>query len=82
MSDPSPPRWTPERQCLFLSHLARRRCVEAAARAAGMSRESAHRLRRREAGGLFDLLWTDILATPPVRVTDWQFRRDPREGSF
>ena len=49
--------WTPERQLDFLEVLRRTRSVSKAARAVGMSRESAHRLRRREPGGLFALSW-------------------------
>jgi len=42
-----------------------------------MSRESAYRLRKREPGGLFDLLWNDIMTRRPVRVTAGNLRRDP-----
>ncbi|MEP2103946.1 MAG: hypothetical protein ABJP02_17605 [Parasphingorhabdus sp.] len=41
------PRWTPEKQGKFLEALARCGSVKAAAAFVGMSRESAHRLRRR-----------------------------------
>ena len=40
-------RWTPQRQLAFLDVLARSRCVSAAAKAVGMSREGAYRLRGR-----------------------------------
>ncbi|MWV29073.1 LysR family transcriptional regulator [Erythrobacter sp. GH3-10] len=44
--------WSVERQCAFLGHLYLTGCVTTAARAVGMSRESAHRLRlRRGAAG-------------------------------
>jgi hypothetical protein len=39
--------WTPKRQLDFLAALARSRSVTKAARAVGMSRESAYRLRAR-----------------------------------
>lgn len=44
------PRWTPEKQGKFLEALARCGSVKAAAAFVGMSRESAHRLRRRNQG--------------------------------
>lgn len=55
-----PPRangWTSARQLLFLAALARTRSVTRAAAAAGMSRESAYRLRARDPHGLFAALW-------------------------
>ena len=52
--------WTVERQLDFLAELARTRSVTTAARAAGMSRESAYRLRER--AGLFAALWDRALA--------------------
>jgi hypothetical protein len=53
--------WTPERQLRFLDALARTRSVTRAAAAAGMSRESAYRLRSRSEGGLLALLWDRAL---------------------
>jgi hypothetical protein len=63
---PKPPKirrdgWTPERQLCFLDTLARTRSVTRAARAAGMSRESAYRLRRRKDGALFAAAWDRAL---------------------
>ena len=58
--------WSPERQLAFLAALARTRSVTRAARAAGMSRESAYRLRRREPRGLFALSWARAMG--PVTV--------------
>ena len=49
--------WTPERQLRFLGALASTRSVTKAARAAGMSRESAYRLRSRKEGALFAAAW-------------------------
>ena len=56
--------WTPERQLRFLDALAKTRNVTQAAQAVGMSRESAHRLRARDEGGLFSLLWDRALRPP------------------
>ena len=53
--------WTPERQLRFLDALARTRSVTSAARAAGMSRESAYRLRSRKEGLLFAHLWGRLM---------------------
>ena len=49
--------WTVERQLAFLEILSRTRSVTKAARAAGMSRESAYRLRARDPHGLFAAAW-------------------------
>ena len=53
--------WTPRRQLAFLDTLARTRCVTRAAAAAGMSRESAYRLRRRPSAALFAAAWDRML---------------------
>ena len=58
--------WTPDRQLDFLDMLARTGSVTKSARAAGMSRESAYRLRRRDPRGLFSLGWARAMR--PVRV--------------
>ena len=68
--DPVPVRarrdgWTPERQRAFIAHLHRRRCVDAAARSVGMSRESAYRLRRRTGAASFVSVWDAIIASRP-----------------
>lgn len=55
--------WTAERQLRFLNALIGTRSVTAAARAAGMSRESAHRLRNR--AELFAALWDRALGDTP-----------------
>jgi hypothetical protein len=61
--------WTPARQLRFLDTLARTRSVTRAAAAAGMSRESAYRFRKRDPDGLFAAAWDRVLATaaPPAR---------------
>lgn len=57
--------WTPERQLRFLEKLAETRSVSAAAASAGMSRESAYRLRARKEGLLFGHLWDRIVIVQP-----------------
>lgn len=54
-------RWTGERQLVFLDTLACTRSVTRAAARAGMSRESAYRLRRRPAGALFAAAWDRVM---------------------
>ena len=49
--------WTPERIRIFLESLAECGVVEDAARAAGMSKQSAYRLRNRASGRAFHLAW-------------------------
>lgn len=49
--------WTPERQARFLRELGATHCVSTAARAAGMSRQSAYKLRNRLRGEPFDIAW-------------------------
>ena len=90
MSTPQSPRqrkvradgWTAERQLRFLDALAARRSIAQAAASAGMSRESAYRLRNRREGALFGLLWDHALAPEPPRrevhieqLTDGQLAR-------
>src|SRR4051794_37365295 len=53
--------WTAERQLRFLDALARSRSVIKAAAFAGMSRESAYRLRERRDGALFAALWDRVV---------------------
>lgn len=60
----SRPAWTPERQLVFLHWLERTRSASEAAEKAGLSRESAYRLRARDPGGLFALMWHEIMARP------------------
>lgn len=57
--------WTAERQLRFLDNLTETRSVSRAAAAAGMSRESAYRLRERRGGALFAALWN--LALRPAQ---------------
>jgi AraC-like DNA-binding protein len=62
--------WTPAKQRLFLAALLETGSVARAARAAGMSRSSAHRLRRRLAGTPFDKTWDRALALHARRLAD------------
>lgn len=55
------PGWTPERQAAFLRALSGTHSVTKAARAVGMSRQSAYKLRARLKGEPFDLAWTAAL---------------------
>jgi hypothetical protein len=61
--------WTEERQRTFIRVLAETRCVGAAALAAGISRESAYRLRRRKGAESFAEAWDSILAARPRGTT-------------
>lgn len=54
--------WTPERQAKFVGLLAETGSVADAARRVGMSRESAHRLRRRAGAESFAHAWDTIVA--------------------
>ena len=58
--------WTAERQLSFLDALARTCSVVKAAGAAGMSRESAYRLRDRKDGALFAALWGRAIVFQPA----------------
>ena len=67
---PDRTHWTPARQRLFLAALLETGNVSRAARAAGMSRSSAHRLRIRLAGTPFVGMWDHILADHRRRLGD------------
>lgn len=69
---PSPKRaqWTPAKQRIFLAALLEDGSVARAAQAAGMSRSSAQRLRRRLAGTPFDHIWDRALAEHARRLAD------------
>ena len=55
--------WTPARQAAFLRELAATHNVSAAARAVGMSRQSAYKLRTRLQGAPFDKAWEAAFLT-------------------
>ncbi|QJB69544.1 hypothetical protein [Parasphingorhabdus halotolerans] len=58
---PPSPRWTPAKQKTFLEALARCGSVKSSAAYAGMSRESAYRLRRKPEGKAFARAWDAAL---------------------
>lgn len=62
--------WTPAKQRIFLAALSETGSVARAARAAGMSRSSAHRLRVRLAGTPFDRTWNHALRLHAHRLAD------------
>jgi hypothetical protein len=53
------PRWTPRKMTEFLRALAASHSVTEAAKAVGMSRQSAYRLRSRLKGMAFDAAWDE-----------------------
>lgn len=68
--------WTPARQRIFLTALVETGSVARAARAAGMSRSSAHALRNRLTGTPFDHHWSHALRLHAARLAD-PFAPDP-----
>lgn len=71
---PARAHWTPAKQRIFLAALLETGSVARAARAAGMSRSSAHRLRERLAGTPFDLAWRRALAVHARQLADPFYR--------
>ncbi|HEX8389099.1 MAG TPA: LysR family transcriptional regulator [Sphingomonas sp.] len=63
-------QWTPAKQRIFITALLETGSVARAARAAGMSRSSAHRLRVRLAGTPFDRQWDHALQHHARRMAD------------
>ncbi|WP_066657591.1 MULTISPECIES: helix-turn-helix domain-containing protein [unclassified Sphingomonas] len=68
--------WTPAKQRVFLTALVETGSVARAARAAGMSRSSAHALRNRLTGTPFDHHWNHALKLHAARLAD-PFAPDP-----
>ena len=66
--------WTPHLQRAFIAALRRTRSISKAARAVGMSRESAYRLRARPGAESFAAAWDSAMATrpPPARTNHSQ----------
>lgn len=62
--------WTPERQRAFIEALAATGCVAEAARAVGVSENSAYRLRRDPRADGFRLAWTLALDCGLQRLAD------------
>lgn len=62
--------WTPARQVCFIGMLYETRSVVAAAKAVGMGRESAYRLRKRPGAAGFAAAWDAAMGVPvrPVRL--------------
>lgn len=52
-----PDRWTKPKMAAFLRELASSHCVASSAKAVGMSRQSAYKLRARLKGQPFDIAW-------------------------
>lgn len=75
-SPPARAIWTPARQRIFLTALLETGSIARAARAAGMSRSSAHALRKRLSGTPFDLAWDQALRLHAARLAD-PFSPDP-----
>lgn len=69
--------WTVERQARFLVALAASGSVAAAARKAGMARETAYRLRRRPGAESFAAAWDHIVGhgAPRRKVTPGEWMR-------
>lgn len=67
--------WTPERIRIFLHTLAETGVVEDAAAAAGISRQSAYRLRNSERGRAFRLAWGVASRLARTRLADDVYRR-------
>ncbi len=65
--------WTAERQRRFCEVLAETGLVDRAAKSVGMSRESAYRLRRRDAGRAFALAWDAALLLARQLLIDEAF---------
>jgi transposase-like protein len=63
-------QWTPAKQRIFLAALVETGSVARAARAAGMSQSSAHRLRQRLADTPFDRAWEQALALHGRQLAD------------
>ncbi len=68
--------WNPAKQRIFLAALLETGSVARAAQAAGMSRSSAQRLRRRLSGTPFDRSWDQVLAVHACRLAG-PFGPDP-----
>ncbi|MDK2769734.1 MAG: LysR family transcriptional regulator [Sphingomonas sp.] len=73
---PARSHWTPAKQRAFLTALVETGSVACAARAAGMSRSSAHALRARLTGTPFDHHWSHALKLHAARLAD-PFAPDP-----
>jgi hypothetical protein len=71
-----PPRdheWSPAKKAAFLRALAATQSVSRAARAVGMGRQSAYKLKRRLAGQPFDVAWEQAVADSRLRASPAPF---------
>lgn len=71
--------WTPRKQAAFLGMLAETRCVRRAARAVGMSRETAYRLRGKPGAASFAAAWDRAMGRVTGRVTAGLWKVTPEE---
>lgn len=71
--------WTPDRQRRFITVLAERGGVSAAARAVGMTAQSANRLRRRAGAEGFARAWEAAIEEGRLKAFDEAMRRG-RDG--
>jgi hypothetical protein len=62
--------WVPDRQVAFIEALAATGCVAEAARAVGMTRTSAYRLRQRADAQAFRLAWDAAMDEAVTRLSD------------
>ena len=62
--------WTPARQLRFIEMLVETRSPTRAARAVGMTKESAYALRRRVDAASFVAAWDAALARPPAAALE------------
>lgn len=67
---PARSHWTPAKQRIFLTALVETGSIARAARAAGMSRSSAHALCNRLTGTPFDQHWSHALKLHAARHAD------------
>ncbi|MHA6719560.1 hypothetical protein ACX40Y_08900 [Sphingomonas sp. RS6] len=67
--------WTPERQRQFIAELASHGGVAAAARAVGMTPQSANRLRRREGAAGFARAWDAAVEEGRIKALEEAIRR-------
>ena len=76
--------WTPARQAAFIAALSLTHCIRSAAARAGMSRESAYRLRRHPGAASFAAAWDAILDNfgqlGPRKVTPDELWRRAQQG--
>ncbi len=71
--------WTPDRQRAFIAELAGHGGVAAAARAVGMTSQSANKLRRRRGAEAFARAWDAAVEEGRIRSLDEALRRG-RDG--